>query len=133
MVDGRFLPRVKRSTAELIESFKVIGIDNAQRVNKSYECVRWVANGFAGIEVESRRRGEDERTKVRVRRRILRSGDAGENLVASNPVIFSFKYRPRRRCTNASVGTEIDGGGRRTKRRLNRRSTLISRRAVQSA
>jgi len=35
-----FPPRVKRPTAELIESFKVIGIDNAPRVNKSYERVR---------------------------------------------------------------------------------------------
>lgn len=43
MANGRalLLPRcVKRPGAELIESFKVIGIDNAPEVNKSYEFVR---------------------------------------------------------------------------------------------
>lgn len=59
MVDDRpfLLPRVKRSTAELIESFKVIGIDNAPRVNKSYERV-WMET--EGRRVERTIRGESK-------------------------------------------------------------------------
>lgn len=88
-------PRVKRSTAELIESFKVIGIDNAPRVNKSYEPVCESSGGSGGGRV----RGDRSRETAPRRGRWIRDksargvvyearGQAEENLVVPNPVIF---------------------------------------------